>query len=72
MNSIQSGFSILGTTFQAVLGWFSQLLSKDDFGNYLMAAIFIVFSYRFLLSPLFDKGSDFVKKNIYSEKHEDE
>lgn len=70
MNSIQFGFSILNTVFTAVLGWFSQVLEKDNFGSYLMAAIFIVFSYRFILSPVLDKGSDFARKNIYSESHE--
>lgn len=71
MNSIQAGFSLINTAFTAALGWFSQLLEKDNFGSYLMAAIFIVFSYRFLLSPLFDKGSDFARKNVYSEEHEE-
>lgn len=70
MNSIQFGFSILNTAFSAVLSWFSLLLEKDNFGSYLMAAIFIVFSYRFILTPVLDKGSDFAKKNIYSKSTE--
>lgn len=68
---ISEAFGILQTAFVAVMNWFSVILEKDGFGSYLLGAIFIILGYRFLLSPLFDKGSDMVRKNAYSEKHED-
>lgn len=55
---MDEGFSLLLTALSAALGWFNTILNRGNFAGYLLAAMFIIFSWRFLLSPILSRGSD--------------
>ena len=58
--------------FTSCTGWFETLISKTNMGVWLLAAVGVVMSIRFLLLPIFGgifnistAGSDSVKKGKY-------
>lgn len=60
---------MLVESFSAAGSWFTGVMTATGAGGILLAAIFLVYLVRYLISPIVGSGSDMVKKSFKRDKN---